>query len=134
MRAYQLATRKASVQRSVNLYLVGMETPSKAQFILQSVPGLDLIDTLPNPIRGMYVAQNRLFVVSGSELYEVYSTGSDTLRGVIAGSGGPVDFAEGLFQLAIVDGISGYALELSTNVLTQITDPGWLGSNRVSLT
>jgi hypothetical protein len=37
-----LATRKADVQRSVNMHLVGMETPGKAPFFLQGIPGLIL--------------------------------------------------------------------------------------------
>jgi hypothetical protein len=69
--SYQLSTRKASVQRSVNLYLTGMETVSKAQFILQSVPGLVLFSALGAEIRGMFEAANRCFVVAGSTLYEL---------------------------------------------------------------
>lgn len=130
--SYTLATRKASVQRSVNLYLTAMETASKAAFILQSVPGLVLFATLGAEVRGMIEAANRCFVVAGNTLYEISSSGAATNRGTLASSSGPVDFAWGLTQLVIVDGPNGYAFSLSANTLTQITSSGWLGSDRVA--
>jgi hypothetical protein len=130
--SYQLANRKASQQRSVNLYLVGMETPSKAPFILQSVPGLTLFSALGSPIRGMCEAAGRLFVVAGSTLYELTSAGVATALGTVSPSTGPVDFAQGQTQLVVVTGPNGYILTLATNAFTQITAAGWLGSNRVA--
>ena len=130
--SYQLATRKASVQRTVNMYLVAMETTSKAGFILQSVPGLVLFAALGAEIRGVYEAANRCFVVAGSTLYELSSAGAATSRGSLVTASGTVDFAWGLTQLVIVDGDSGYAFNLGTNTLAQITSAGWRGSNRVA--
>jgi hypothetical protein len=130
--SYALATRKASVQRSVNLYLTGMETLSKAQFILQSVPGLVLFSALGSEIRGMFEAANRCFVVSGSTLYELNSAGAATNRGSLGTVTGPVDFAWGTTQLVIVDGPNGYVFSLTSGTFTQITSGGWLGSDRVA--
>ena len=130
--SYSLANRKASVQRSVNLYLTPMETASKAQFILQSVPGLALFATLGAEIRGMFEAAGRCFVVAGATLYELNNVGSPTSLGSLVTNAGPVDFAWGSTQLVIVDGPNGYVLNLGTNVFGQITSAGWLGSDRVS--
>jgi hypothetical protein len=130
--SYNLANRRASVQRAVNLYLVGLETPSKAPWIMQSVPGLTLLSALGAEIRGVFEAKSRAFVVAGSTLYELDGSGNSTSRGTLATSTGPVDFAWGTTQLVIVDGPNGYVFRLATNVLAQITDSAWLGSNRVS--
>jgi hypothetical protein len=129
--SYQLATRKASVQRSVNLFLFGMETPSKAQFILQSVPGLALFASLIEEVRCIYEAAGRCFVVSGDTLYELDSVGNATARGTLGTSTGPVEMAWGTLQLVIVDGPNGYVLTLATNAFTTIVSAGWLGSDRV---
>ena len=129
--SYALANRKASVQRTINMCLVGMETPSKAPFILQSTPGLTVFATLSGEIRGVYEANGRAFVVAGGTLYELNSSGAATSRGTLLTSAGPVDFAWGTTQLVIVDGTNGYALTLATNAFGVITDSDWLGSDRV---
>lgn len=129
--SYALANRKASVQRAVNLHLVGMETPSKAPFILQSVPGLLLLGELGAEIRGIYEAADRCFIVSGASLLEMDAAFNVTLRGTLLTSTGPVGMAWGTTQLVIVDGPNGYVLTLATNVFGQITAAGWLGSDRV---
>jgi len=129
--SYQLSTRKASVQRTVNMFLVGMETPGKAPFILQSFPGLSLFVALGAVVRWAYAAGDRAFVVAGSTLYELASDGTATSRGTLATASGAVDMAHGNSQLVIVDGANGYVLTLATNVFAQITDPDFYGSTRV---
>lgn len=129
--SYALANRKASAQRSVNLYLVGMETAAKAPFIMQSVPGLTLLASLGAEVRGMIFAANRCFVVAGSTLYELSSAWGATAIGTLATSSGCVDMAWGTTQLVIVDGPNGYVLTLATNAFAQISDPAFYGSDRV---
>ena len=130
--SYTLANRKASVQRTVNMYLLGLETPSKAPFILQTVPGLSVFAAMGAPVRGLFQAANRCFCVAGSVLYELSSSGVATSRGTLNTSTGPVDFAWGLTQLVIVDGPNGYTLSLNSNTFGVITAEGWLGSHRVA--
>jgi hypothetical protein len=130
--SYQLETRKASQQRSVNLFLAGMETQSKAAFILQSAPGLDLATTGVGVTRGVLPVGGRLFGVFGSGLYEIGSTGALTLLGSLASSTGECSMEYGLTQLVVVDGTRGYVLTLSSNAFAQITDPDWPGANFVS--
>lgn len=130
--SYQLATRRASVQRSVNLFLVGMEAPAKTPLILQSVPGLAAFANPAAEIRGIYEARGRCFLVAGNQLIELDSVGNRTVRGALGTNTGYVDFAWGTSQLVIVDGPNGYVFNLNTNTLTPITADGWLGSNRVA--
>lgn len=129
--SYALANRKASVQRSVNMFLQGMETPSKAPFILQSIPGLTLFATLGYEIRGAIEAAGRCFIVAGSTLYELNALGAATSMGTLSTSSGVVDMAWGTTQLVMVDGSNGYVLTLATNAFAQITSSSWQGSRRV---
>lgn len=126
--AYQLANRKASAQDTVNLYLVGLETPSKAPFILESVPGLVSFASVGSEVRGMIAAGSRCFVVAGPTLYELSADGTVTSRGTLQTSAGTVGIAYGLSQLVIVDGDNGYVLRLSSNTFERITSDAWLGS------
>jgi hypothetical protein len=130
--SYSLTTYKASAQRSVNMHLVGMETPSKAPFILDAVPGLAVFCDMGSPIRGSIDANGRCFVVAGSTLYEVSSAGVKTARGTLLTTTGAVWMRWGLTQLVIVDGANGYTLTLGSNVFAQITSDAFYGSSTVS--
>lgn len=129
--SYVLATRQASAQRAVNLYLQAMETPSKASVIMRAVPGLVQFASLGAEIRGCIEAAGRCFFVAGSSLYELSSAGVATSRGTLATSTGNVGMAWGTTQLVIVDGANGYVFTLSTNVFAQISDQDFPGSDRV---
>src|SRR5205807_1310855 len=50
--SYSLALKKADIQRSINLHLVGLESPGKAPFILNSVPGYSVFANPGVAIRG----------------------------------------------------------------------------------
>jgi hypothetical protein len=65
-----------------NMYVEADESGhGKSPFSLQGTPGLSLFSQLPpGPIRGMYAGENRLFVVSGPNLYEVFKDGSNFNR------------------------------------------------------
>lgn len=130
--SYTLATRQASAQRAVNLYLQAMETPSKSQHIMRAVPGLVLFSALGAEIRGCIEVGARCFVVAGSTLYELSSAGVATNRGTLSTSTGSVGMAWGTTQLVIVDGANGYVLTLASNVFAAITDPDFPGSTRVA--
>jgi Phage stabilisation protein len=130
--SYALATYKASAQRTVNMHLVGMETPSKAPFILEASPGLAVFAALGAAIRGCKAVGDRCFVVAGATLYEVSAAGVATSRGTLNTSSGPVEMAYGLTQLVIVDGANGYVLTLSSNAFARITDGDFYGSDTVA--
>lgn len=129
--SYTLATRQASAQRAVNLYLQAMETPSKAGVIMRAVPGLVLFASLGAEIRGCIEAAGRCFFVAGGSLYELASNGTSTLRGSLLTTSGNVGLAWGTTQLVIVDGANGYVFTLGSNVFARITDPDWPGSDQV---
>lgn len=130
--SYSLANYKASTQESVNLHLLGMETPSKAPFLLERVPGLAEFADLGAEIRGGIECEDRCFFVAGDTLYEVNSAGTATNLGTLQTATGTVDMAWGLTQLVIVDGTYGYVLTLATDTFSQITDADFPGSATVA--
>ena len=129
--SYVLADGDASRARTVNLYLQGMESPSKAQFILRSIPGLTTLSTVSAVVRGSITAAGRLFIVAGTTLYEVSSAGVATSRGTLSTSTGEVSMAFGVAELVIVDGPSCYTLMLATNVFATNADVDFLGASHV---
>lgn len=112
----------ASAQRAVNCYLeAGADGAENA---LYGTPGTVLRVTLGSgPIRGGIVAGGYSWFVSGSEVYRLSSTYVSTLCGTISTSSGPVSLAANDSQVLIVDGVTGYIVDMPTAVCAVITDP-----------
>lgn len=131
----QLQDRKTSVQRSINWRLRAVDGPNESdQVVLEPVEGLRTFLTMPATIRGIFRSDEktaRTFVVAGAKLYEVAADGALTERGTLASSSGFVSMKNGLYQLVIVDGPSGYVFNFATNAFAQITDSDWRGSSWV---
>lgn len=109
--SYQLTTRKADVQRSVNLVPKRVESGTgKAGYVLESVPGLieRFNQSADGPIRGFAsITGGRSFVVAGSAVYEI-SADFSVLTGLatLSTNSGPVSIAIGREHLVVVDGSS----------------------------
>lgn len=112
-----------NAQRTINLYPV-LDQSGKDTAALYGTPGLLSFATAGSgPIRGGFRSGNgRVFFVSGTQLYEISSSGLVTSRGSLLGSYGAVSMAEGLTQLAVCDGVSLYSFTYSTNTFAQVTD------------
>lgn len=124
--AVQSRSTVASAQRLVNLY---PEVNPDQSITLYGTPGLRLWATVGNgPIRGLCVANSTLYVVSGNAVYRVDTAGTATLMGTIGSSTGMVSMASNGQQIQLVDGsASGYLITLSSNTLSQISDPDFTG-------
>lgn len=130
--SYQLADRKSAVQRSVNCYLRQIEGLGEdRQLVLDSAPGLALLVDFGAVIRGSVNADGRWFVVAGSGLYEVQSSGAYQIRGSLITNTGFVSLSYSESQLVAVDGPNGYVLNLFGNTFAQIASAGWRGSDWV---
>ena len=112
---------QANSQRSINMYPAFKQGDAKSDLVLYSHPGL-LYTTIAglgphrcNPVR----FQDKLWWVSGSELYSMDSIGLLTLIGTLSTSGSRVVMAAGRTYLMLVDGTNGYYTDGST--LTTIT-------------
>lgn len=111
-------------QRTVNLYPV-FDQEGKTKSALYGTPGLRLFTNVgTGPVRGEFKATNgRVFVISGSSLYELDASGNGTVRGSLDQSQGIVSIDENGFQLCICDGKSLYIFTYSDNEFEKVTDP-----------
>ena len=108
------------------------EGASVSPMKLRCAPGLNpYVDMSDSPVRGMHVAQDRMFVVAGSTLWEV--TGLESARpwGTIPGVG-RVEAAHNLLptghEVMFVNGSAGYVFDTRTNTFAKVTDAGYPGS------
>jgi hypothetical protein len=132
--SYNLQTRKADCQRSVNLYPAIMEAPGgKAAAILKPVPGLTLFSTLgTSAVRGCKEKDGRAFAVCGATFYEIFADGTSIARGTVSAGTTPVEITFNINQVGIVDGTGGWYFDLSMSVLTPIYTPGFYGTPRLA--
>lgn len=133
-RAARRRTLRAASSRDINYMFRRIEpADEKSPVYREQVPGLTLWATLTGEFRGGWWTGSRAFVVFGHTLYELFDNATSTALGTLNTSTGVVDFAQGLFQLVMVDGSAGggYVLTLATNAFAQITDPDFYGSKRV---
>ena len=123
--AYTLPSVNAATQRCFNL--VPEAVPGdKSQLILKKRSGLKPFTTLGLANRALFVtSKERMFSVNGNILTEVFTNGGFTNLGNIATSSGPVQMADNGSELIIVDGNTGYRLNLDTNSFAVIADVGF---------
>jgi len=135
--AYSDDTRPWTVQDTVNYLIVNAERPGgRSNKMLRGVPGLvTLSASMPeSSVRGLYVAEGRLFAVVGTTLYRIATDGSATSLGTIPGVGRCVfthNQVSGGNQVVIGNGQSGYVFSTTDDTLTQITDEGFPGFRSV---
>lgn len=108
----------------VNLY-VELAPEGKDVGALFGTPGLTLLETLgAGPIRGMYSYFDYfLYVVSGTELYQIDRSLNVVLLGGVAGSG-PVTITSNGDHVLIASSDYLYQYDLATSTLTYTGQPG----------
>lgn len=128
---YSLANRRASVQRTVNMYPVPIEPGNeRTAYTFKDASGLELFVDTGAEIRGMASARGALHAVSGGSLLKIAADATFTNLGSLPTATGRVDFAENTTQLAITDGSN-----LAVNVLgaTGVAAvPGYPGGDRLA--
>ncbi len=128
--SYKLNTRRADVQRVVNLYVAPNESgSSKTPTMLKSIPGLVQFANAGSVGRGAYEINGRAWVVADNKLKELIAGGTLIDRGTLVGSMGYVSFMSNTTQLVVVDNGHGYVLTLETNSFVEITAPGFPGGS-----
>jgi hypothetical protein len=130
--SYTLSTRAADVQRSVNLYPAPIESGSgKSAYMLQSIPGLTVFcDDMTGEGRACFEINGRAFCVVGYTFYEILSDGTATTRGTLLTKTGTVDIDANSLEVFMVDGVSGYRLDLASNTFTQNTRVSEIGGSK----
>jgi hypothetical protein len=103
------------------MYVEQVESDRK-RYVLYSMPGLRQVAVLPSgPVRGLYEATNgRVFAVTSTTLFEVFSGFSFLSRGTIHTGTTPASFTDdGITMVFTVDGI-GYGYAFATDALTTL--------------
>lgn len=110
-----------NAERTVNMYAV-LDQRGKKPASLYARPGNALFATVGvGAGRGGFTStNNRVFDVSGAELYEIFSDGTKTLRGSLNTSAGNITLAENGVQLAICDSVDLYIFTYATNILIRV--------------
>jgi hypothetical protein len=116
------AVPQLAPQRYINWYPVKPEREGDP-WTARGTPGLLSLDTLDrDEQRGWHNHKNRLFVVAGARIYEVYSDGTSRDWGTISTVRGRVVMASLLNVIVIGDGSGYYALDLDAGTVSTITD------------
>ena len=126
----------ADNQRCVNLYPEALQSQgSPVPLVHYPTPGLTLLGTAPNisMFRCLYRATNGdLYAVVGSKVYFIDVTFAFTELGTVTDLVTPAVMADNGSTICLVDGtVNGYAINMTTKVMTAIVDPAFYGSTGV---
>jgi hypothetical protein len=133
--AYAARSIIADCQKCVNLYGETNPQGSPAPMTYYPTPGLTLVSMPPVAAesRGIYTATNgRRYEVVGANVYYVDGNNAYTQIGTLSSLSGPVSMVDNGFDVMLVDGtINGFTIDLTTNVMSPITDPAFYGADKV---
>lgn len=133
--SYQERSTNLDCQACINLFpVLGESGTAKAVRALYGTPGRrPLVSAASGTVRGMHRPTNGsdAIVVVGSTVYRLSTAFVLTSIGTIDALSTPVKIDDNGLQAVIVTGPSGYQVDLTTNVLTQIIDPAFYGADNV---
>lgn len=122
MRGYSDAVSR---QRRVNCFYDLRQDGDASKVIVRGTPGKVRWVTLPNnlPARGMITVGNYMYVPAGGNVYRIDSSGNITsLTGSILNGTNDIEMATSGLQILVVDGVSGYAINIAAATITTIGD------------
>lgn len=134
--SYRSRSMNLDAQRTINMYPVkGDSGTAKAISALFGTPGKRLLVDLGGATGGMRAlyrpSKGNAIAVQGDSVYRVTTDWVSTLVGTIEFGLNPVSVADDGIVAVIVTGARGYVLNLATNVLTEIADAAFYGSDFV---
>lgn len=122
---YQARTPLSQAEECINLFPEN-DMSGTGRATMYTAPGLVLYVTLPTaPVQGQIETNYRTFAVSGRVFYEIFDDQTAAGYGSVGFTPAPVSMATNWRQILIVADHKGWIFDLATNVLTQITDPGF---------
>lgn len=131
--SYRSRSSFVDASETINLYpeISNKTGTSKAIAALYGCPGTKLWNNLAGGgIRGMHrFTQTLSVIVSGPNVYVVTSAGVSSLVGTIDSNTTPANMDDNGIVVMIVTGASGYFLNMSTRVLTQIVNEAFDGAD-----
>lgn len=134
--AYESLSKSWEYQRTVNLMMEASQSGQALKPIcLFGTPGHRLLATLTGPggVRCTYeCSTGDSIVVVGANVYRVSTAWVGNLIGTLSTSAGIVSIADNGQEAMIVDGsLIAFSLDLTSNTMSQITDPDFLGADQV---
>lgn len=120
LQSYEARSKQFSAQKVRNFYVEKGTIGTKSEVVLYGRPAQKLFGSVgSNPIRGIHTMAGVPYVVSGTEVYTVASTGVATKIGDVTGTD-IVSMADNGTQVCIVGDDKGWIATSSS--VTQITD------------
>ena len=122
--SYQARSLNADAQRALNCYVEMDNASPRAPIALYGTPGLRKVATATNGAgcRGAVTEGGYAWLVIGNYVYKMDSSYTLTSIGTIGTSTGQVGIASNGLELLIVDGTSGYIVNIAAATLTAISD------------
>jgi Phage stabilisation protein len=121
--SYPAQSPLVDAERSINLYPEPSEG-ALSPMALYPTPGLETFATLTEgPVRGIFGQSGRCLAVGGRHLYDISSAGVVTDRGTMNFDNNIATMTtngDGGDELFVVSGNTGYVLNLTSNVLTNV--------------
>jgi hypothetical protein len=131
LHAYEDYSKPVNAQRLINFFSAPQPPDSKNNPVLYPTPGQTLFVTVGNgPIHGMHVFDGKMYVVSGTNLYSVTSSGTTANLGTISGNE-RCSIEDNGFEICIVNGNYGYIYNAISG-LQKITATAFYSTNRVA--
>ncbi len=133
LQTYVSRSRPLSAQRVVNLYAESSPQGAKSGAALFGTPGMKLFSEVGNePIYGMHVMNNKLYVVMGNNVYFINKNGGKVLLGTIQEVDDRVQMADNGTQLMIVKPDATGWIVTDDGTITEITAAGFPGASTVT--
>lgn len=138
---YNSRSNNINASRAVNFFPEVSRSDSKDVVSLIGTPGTALfVASGALPIRGMHVFNNLLYFVAGNVFYSVNASGAvpvqiatiNTFTGRVSMQDNGLSPTGGN-QLILVDGVSGYIYNVSTNTFSTISSPGFPATGATSV-
>ena len=129
----------SSGQECVNLYaeaVPNIDPQAPTPVTYYQTPGTILFadPAIATKVRGEYrTSIDTAYYVTGGNVYYLASDGTSILVGNILDTPTQVYFKDNGLVVVLVDGVSGYVIDMASNAFAQITDPNFYGASNVLL-
>ena len=125
--SYQSRSKPLSSQVTQNWYQQFNES-GKEKFVLLPFPGLKVLGNATGSDRGFHRMLEINYQVKGTNLYQIDSDGTHTLRGTIPGTARTISADDGINMFIVVPGDRVWKYSTDTNAITQVTDSNITGA------
>lgn len=129
----QSKSPNVTAQKRINFYLEFIPDGDKTSVVAYGTPGLTLFaDRGDDPIRGMHMFGDYIYVVHRGYFWQIDSTGAAVNKGTLDTVNGRVGMDDNGTQIMISTGTSGYIYNTATDAFAQITDGDYPGGDTVT--